>query len=129
MAYITNDFLKNYCPFETVDINFLVDLKNLIESKDLPRTPEDKLERLFLNFFSAQKEERINRGITRIRQKHIMTQNEAKQRFLDIDKIALKQSDFKTDVMFVDTTNYDNNQEITIKKTIEKIITLFYNNL
>ena len=28
MAYITNDFLKNYCPFETVDINFLVDLMN-----------------------------------------------------------------------------------------------------
>ena len=76
-------------------------------------------------FFSAQKEERIDRGIVRITQKHAMTQNEAKKRFLDIDNIALKQSDFKADVIFVDTTNYDNNQEITIEKTIEKITTLF----
>ncbi len=120
---ITHPALKD----EIIDFIDKNNAKNVLLILDVPVLFKLSLDQFcnYIIFFSAQKEERINRGITRIIQKHTMTQNEAKKRFLDIDKIALKQSDFNTDFIFVDTTNYDNNQEITIEKTIEKITTLF----
>ncbi len=33
MPYTTNDFLKDYCPFATADIKFLVDLMNKFDVK------------------------------------------------------------------------------------------------
>ena len=33
MTYTTNDFLKDYCPFATADIKFLVDLMNKFDVK------------------------------------------------------------------------------------------------
>ncbi len=75
----------------------------------------------YVAFFTAQHTERIERGILRMIAKHAMTKAEAKGRFLNIDKIAVKKYDFKNNII-IDTTNYTNNPEVTINLAVDKII-------
>lgn len=76
----------------------------------------------YIAFFTANEDERVDRGIKRISNKHQMTHEEAKQRFVEIDNIAIKQNETTSNIV-IDTTNYKNNPDFTINVAISKIFT------
>ncbi len=98
--------------------------KNVLLILDVPILFKLELDKIcnLIMFFTADKNERMSRGIARIITKHKMNVSEAKERFFNIDKIAVKKSDLDYNLVMINTTNDNNHPENTIEKVINEIL-------
>lgn len=96
---------------------------NVLLILDVPVLFKLKLDQFcdHIAFFTATQNERIERGIKRMSIKHAMTDDEAKNRFLKIDQILAAKDKLQASIT-IDTTNCQNDQDVTIKLSVNKIV-------